>query len=95
MPEVIWIVIIDEYAAFQAKLWEALSRIVDTAADTISNLETAFQQFSQAITETTAEDGEAEAGKRKTSKGMPLVFLRASPAVLRLDLLPWYTSGFQ
>lgn len=35
-----------------------------------------------------------EAGKRNQYKTLTSTFFRAIPADIRLDLLPWYTTGF-
>lgn len=100
MSEEMCIVIIHENVVHMAKLLDSWRRIAEEIQNSLSKVVEAFEDFGnqfeqaiQAIYEAVGEE-DKEAGKKEKAKRVDLGFPRAAQAVLRLDLLPWYTSGF-
>ena len=97
MPEEYWIVIFDEAFAAIAELIDCVHRIAEDIQNSWSkmgeDLKNAVQLFEQAISEAVAEE-DKEAGKRKQFRTITSIFFRANQVDIRLDLLPWYTTGF-
>lgn len=100
MSEEMCIVIIHENVVLMAELLEYWRRIAEEIQKSLSKVVEAFEDFGnqfeqaiQAFYEAVGEE-DKEAGKKEKAKWADLGFPRAGPADLRLDLLPWYTSGF-
>lgn len=97
MPEEYWIVIFDETFAAIAEWIDCVHRIAEGIQNLWSKmgeeLKNAVQLLEQTISEAVAEE-DKQAGKRNQYKTLTSTFFRAIPADIRLDLLPWYTTGF-
>lgn len=100
MSEEMCIVIIHENVVLMAELLDSWRRIAEEIQNSLSKVVEAFESFGnqfeqaiQAFYETVGEE-EKEDGKKEKAKRADPGIPRAGPEVLRLDLLPWYTSGF-
>lgn len=87
------VVLIAELLDFISKTAEDIKNSLSVVAELVEHFCHEFEQDMQEVYEAVGEE-DKEAGKKEKAKRAYLGFPRAAPAVIRLDLLPWYTSGF-